>query len=111
MTNHVHLVFQVGKDDTLPAVMHWVSTTFVHQFNRVRSRCGHLWEGRYRSTIVEQESYFFRCMAYVDLNPVRAEMVATPDAYPWCGHAALRDEDRAVLDLHPLYCELGGSPR
>jgi hypothetical protein len=37
-------------------------------------------------------------------------MVATPDAYPWCGHAALRAEDRAVLDLHPLYCELCGSP-
>jgi len=78
MTNHVHLLFQVGKDDTLPKVMHWLSTKFVRHFNRGKKRCGHLWQGRYRSTIVEQASYFFRCMAYIDLNPVRAGIVPTP---------------------------------
>ena len=58
--------------------------------NRARGRVGHLWQGRFRSTLVEQDTYFLRCMTYVDLNPVRAGIVATPAEYPWSGHAALR---------------------
>ena len=107
MTNHVHLLFQVGHDDTLPKVMHWLSTTFVRRFNKATGRRGHLWEGRYRSSIIEQSSYFFRCMAYVDLNPVRARIVASPRDYRWCGHRALSVEDTSVLDVHDLYLGLG----
>ena len=72
---------------------------------------GHLWEGRYRSTLVEAPSYLLRCMAYVDLNPVRAGIVDGPEDYPWSGHRALRAEDAAVLDLAPAYLELGANPR
>jgi len=107
MTNHVHLVFKAGQDDTLSAAMHWISSTFSRRFNRLRGRHGHLWEGRFRSTIVEENSYFFRCMAYVDLNPVRAKMAATPLEYRWNGHRALRGEDRSVLDFHTLYLDGG----
>jgi len=107
MTNHVHLLLQVGQDETLPQVMHWLSTTFVRRFNPATSRYGHLWEGRYRSAIIEQSFYFLRCMAYVDLNPVRARIVASPADYPWCGHRALAAEDTGILDLNELYLELG----
>jgi putative transposase len=107
MTNHVHLFFQVGCADTLSTAMHWLSTTFVGRFNRARGRVGHLWQGRFRSTIIERDTYFLRCMTYVDLNPVRAGLVATPAEYPWSGHAALRAEDPERLDLHPLYLGLG----
>ena len=108
MTNHVHLLFQVGHADTLPEVMHWLSTSFVRRFNKATSRCGHLWQGRYRSTIIEQATYLLRCMAYVDLNPVRAAMVAAAGDYPWCGHRALSRGGEGVLDLHELYLDLGG---
>ncbi|MFH1732055.1 MAG: transposase [Planctomycetota bacterium] len=107
MTNHVHLLCKVGRGDTLSAAMHWISSTFARRFNRLTSRWGHLWEGRFRSTIIEENSYFFRCMAYLDLNPVRAKMAVTPLEYRWCGHRALRDEDTAALDLHPLYLDCG----
>ena len=107
MTNHVHLLFEVGADDTLSKAMHWIANTFSRRFNRGRGRNGHLWEGRFRSTIVEAPSYLVRCMAYVDLNPVRAGMVECPEAYRWSGHAALRAEDRGELDLHPLYLDGG----
>jgi len=107
MTNHVHLLFEAGRDDALPKAMHWVGTTFVREFNKAEGRKGHLWEGRYRSTIVEDSTYFFRAMAYVDLNPVRAGIVAVPGDYLWSGHQALRDEDGETLALHPLYVELG----
>jgi len=107
MTNHVHLLFKVGRDDTLSAAMHWISSTFARRFNKLTGRWGHLWEGRFRSTIIEEHSYFFRCMAYLDLNPVRARMSVTPLEYRWCGHRALRDEDAAVLDFHTLYLDGG----
>jgi putative transposase len=110
LTNHVHLCLQVGLADTLSRAMHWLSTTFIGRFNRERGRVGHLWQGRFRSTLVEQETYFLRCMTYVDLNPVRAGLVTTPAEYPWSGHAALRAEDTEQLDLHPLYLELGPDP-
>jgi REP element-mobilizing transposase RayT len=52
-------------------------TTFVGRFNRARRRVGHLWQGRFRSTIIEQDTYFFRCMTYVDLNRLRAGRVVS----------------------------------
>ena len=110
MTNHVHLLFEVGRDDTLSKAMHWLSTTFTHRFNWLTGRNGHVWEGRFRSTIIEAASYFFRCMAYVDLNPVRAGLAPTALDHRWCGHAALRAEDPNVLDFHPLYLECGRDP-
>jgi len=107
MTNHVHLFFKVEWADTLSKAMHWIANSFSRRFNKASGRHGHLWEGRFRSTIVEAASYFFRCMAYLDLNPVRAGIAATPLGYRWCGHRAVRDEDLRELDFHPLYLEGG----
>jgi putative transposase len=107
MTNHVHLLFQAGKGDTLSEAMHWIANSFSRRFNRATGRNGHLWEGRFRSTIIEASSCFFRCMAYVDLNPVRAGLAVAPLGYRWSAHRALRDEDASVLDFHPLYLEVG----
>jgi len=107
MTNHVHLLFEVKHDDTLSKAMHWIGNTFSRSFNKSSGRQGHLWEGRFRSTIVEHESYFFRCMAYMDLNPVRAGIAYAPAEYNWCGHRALKKEDRLELDFHRLYLEMG----
>jgi putative transposase len=107
MTNHVHLLFAVGRDDTLPKTMHWIGNTFSRRFNKATGRHGHLWEGRYRSTLVEDASYFFRCMAYVDLNPVRAGMVAAPLDYRWSSHRAVQKEDSRDVDFHRLYLDSG----
>lgn len=107
MTNHLHLFFRVAGADTLSKAMHWIANTFSRRFNKASGRHGHLWEGRFRSTLVEAASYFYRCMAYLDLNPVRAGMAPTPLGYRWCGHRALRDEDHQELDFHPSYLEAG----
>jgi putative transposase len=110
MTNHVHLLFKVGCDDTLSKAMHWLNTSFVRRFNKATERKGHLWEGRFRSTLIEQDTAFLRCMAYVDLNPVRAGMVAAIPDYPWNPHAARRAEDPERIALHEVYLELGADP-
>ena len=107
MTNHVHLLFKVGCAETLSKSMHWLGTSFTRRFNKATGRHGHVWEGRFRSTLIEEASYFLRCMAYVDLNPVRAGMVGDSGDYPWSGHSALRAGDATVLDLSPLYLALG----
>jgi len=108
MTNHVHLLFKVGSADTLSEAMHWLSTSFTRRFNKASGRNGHVWEGRFRSTIIEAESCLFRCLAYVALNPVRAGMVANPLDYPWSAHRAVCEEDAARVDLSPEYLECGG---
>ncbi|MFO7898433.1 MAG: transposase [Planctomycetota bacterium] len=107
MTNHVHLLFEVPADDTLSRFMHRLQSTFSNRFNRARGRKGHLWEGRFVSTVVEASSYFLRCMAYVDLNPARAGMVTRPGEYRWSGHRYLTDENESIITLHPLYLALG----
>ncbi len=110
MTNHVHLLFAVPQEDTLSRAMHWIAHTFSRRFNRLSGRHGHLWENRFQSTIIEEETYFLRCMTYLDLNPVRAGMVSSPLDHKWCGHRALRAEDQTELDFHPSYLSLGSEP-
>ncbi|MFH1732895.1 MAG: transposase [Planctomycetota bacterium] len=107
MTNHVHLLFDVPHDDVLPNFMHRVANTFSKRFNTMRQRKGHLWEGRYLSTLVEPQSYFLRCMAYLDLNPVRARMVARPGDYRWSAYRDIAAENESTVTLHKTYLELG----
>jgi len=107
MTNHVHLLFRVKADDILSTFMHRLANIFAKRFNLIRGRKGHLWEGRFLSTIVEASSYFLRCMAYLDLNPVRAGMAQKPGDYQWCSHRHLANEDESVIDLHRVYLALG----
>ena len=111
MTNHVHLLFTVPMDTTLSRFMHRVANRFAKQFNRRRGRKGHLWEGRYRNCIVQAASYFPRTMAYIDLNPVRANMVTEPGDYAWSGHRYLAAEDESIIKLHRAYLELGDRPK
>ena len=110
MTNHVHLLFTVGADDVLSPFMHRLANVFAKRFNAMRGRKGHLWEGRFVSTVVEPQTYFFRCMAYIDLNPVRAGMADHPIEYAWCGHRHLAAEDQTIIRLHELYLQLGDDP-
>ena len=60
---------------------------YVRRFNDRHRRSGTLWEGRYKATIIESERYLIACMAYIELNPVRAGMVGLPGDYPWSSYA------------------------
>ena len=106
MTNHVHALFGVNADDVLSPLMRRLAGMFANRFNRIRGRKGHLWEGRFRSTIVEASTFFLECMAYIDLNPVRAGIVEQPQDYPWSGHRFLAEETEDLLNMHPIYLGL-----
>ena len=107
MTNHLHLLLQVSSDDLLSRFMHRLANVFAKRFNALRGRKGHLWEGRFRSTIVEPDSCILRCLAFIDLNPVRAGIVQQPAQYRWSSHNALAEEDETIISLHEVYVSLG----
>ena len=83
----------------------------MRNFNLRHARTGTLWEGRYRSTLIQAERHLLNCMAYMDLNPVRAGMVADPVDYRWSSHQHYvgRKTDK-LLTPHALYWELGNTP-
>lgn len=111
MSNHFHLLATPETENGIPQMMQAVGRRYVQQFNRRHGRTGTLWEGRYKSTLIQAERYLLACMVYLDLNPVRAFMVTDPAEYSWSSHAHYvgRASDR-LLTPHPLFWELGNTP-
>ena len=111
MSNHFHLLLTPQTADGLPQLMQAVGRSYVRYFNGIQQRTGTLWEGRYKSTVIQTERYLLACMAYIDLNPVRAGLVAQPGEYPWSsfGHYTGQRMDKFITP-HPLVWELGNTP-
>jgi len=111
MSNHFHLLVTPQTPDGLPKMMQAVGRSYVRYFNDSQQRSGTLWEGRYKSTVVQADRYFLACMAYIDLNPVRAGLTALPQDYPWSSHLHYTGarQDRLITP-HALYWELGNTP-
>ena len=111
MGNHFHLLATPQTLDGLPLMMQAVGRRYVRYFNDTQQRSGTLWEGRYKSTLIQAERYLLACMAYIDLNPVRAGLVAYPRDYPWSsfGHYTGQRIDRLITP-HALFWELGNTP-
>ena len=86
MTNHVHLLVTPSHADALSRLMRQLNQRYVQAINRAYRRSGTLWEGRFRSCLVESEAYMLACYRYIELNPVRATMVRDPHDYPWSSH-------------------------
>ena len=111
MGNHFHLLATPRIPEGLSQMMQSVGRRYVRHFNDAQSRTGTLWEGRYRSALIQTERYFLACMAYIDLNPVRAGMVAQAADYPWSSHGHyIGRQNEAWLTPHPMYWEMGNTP-
>jgi len=97
MSNHVHLLVKTGESVKLGMIMRRVLTGYALYFNRRYGRCGYLFQGRYKSTVCEEEGYLLRLVRYIHLNPYRARMVTTLkelDSYRWSGHRGLIGKER-----------------
>ncbi len=110
MTNHVHFIVTPRAEDGLSRTMKNAQQTYVRYFNRRYERTGGLFEGRYRSLVIDSERYWFTCMRYVELNPVRAGIVAKPEEYRWSSYRfhALGAVDDLIVP-HRMYTDLGNS--
>jgi len=81
---------------------------YVQYVNRTYKRSGTLWEGRFRSSIIEQQDYLFICQRYIEMNPVRADMVSHPGEYPWSSYQMNgQGKISELITPHPLYLDLG----
>jgi putative transposase len=108
MTNHVHLLVTPRRPEAIAAAMQSVGRRYVQHFNRWRGRTGTLWEGRYKAAVIETDEYLLACYRYIERNPVRAGMVATPEAYPWSSYGANAfGRPDPLVTPHRLYVRLG----
>lgn len=109
MTNHVHLLLTPSTDASLGALMKGLGQRYVQYVNRTYRRSGTLWEGRFRSCLLQQESYVLACSRYIELNPLRAGMVAHPAEYRWSSYRVnAQGEPFGWLTPQSLYLDLAG---
>ena len=108
MSNHVHLLLTPKRNNGTSHMMQSIGRRYVRYFNRKYRRTGTLWEGRFRSGLVQSERYFMQCQKYIELNPVRAGMVKDPAEYRWSSYQfhALGKEI-AMNTPHDVYLRLG----
>ncbi|WP_346837947.1 transposase [Microbulbifer sp. SAOS-129_SWC] len=112
MTNHVHLLVTPRQEEAVARMMQALGRMYVRYFNRAYRRSGTLWEGRYKSCLVQSEDYLLQCYRYIELNPVRANMVADPAEYYWSSYASnALGKKSSLLTPHPEYLRLGRYPK
>jgi putative transposase len=108
MTNHVHLLLSTGGRTGPSVLMRRLGQHYVQYFNRRHGRSGTLWEGRFRTCLVDSQRYLLVCQRYIELNPVRARMVETPEDYPWSSYRANAfGTDDPLVTPHLVYTSLG----
>ncbi len=112
MRNHFHLLVTPLEPTALERAMHRIDFQYARYVNDRYERTGSAFEGRYRCVGVDTERYWFSCMRYVELNPVRAGLVADPGAFAWSSYRrhAYGEVDPLVTP-HPLYLALGHTPK
>jgi putative transposase len=106
MTNHVHLLITPQKEESLAKALQMIGRYYVQYFNFTYQRTGTLFEGRYKATLIDSEHYLLSCYRYIELNPVRAAMVAHPSEYPWSSYAVNAlgaNDERTLLVPHNEY--------
>ena len=111
MDNHVHLLLTPGEGRALSRLMQRLGTWYAGWFNHRHGRTGALWEGRFRSSLLETDAYLLTCMRYIENNPVRAGMVERAEDYRWSSsrHHVGAAVDPLITD-HSLYWGMGNTP-
>ncbi|MGQ0545821.1 MAG: transposase [Betaproteobacteria bacterium] len=111
MTNHVHLLVTPGAPGSVGAMLQDIGRRYVRVINAIHGRTGTLWEGRFKSSLVDTERYLLTCHRYIELNPVRAGLAAHPSAYPWSSHANyVSGKPNDLINEHAAYLGLGATP-
>lgn len=112
MTNHVHILATPQEQGGISRVMQTVGRHYVRYFNKVYQRSGTLWEGRFKSCVVDAENYLLICQRYIELNPIRANMVDDPVDYPWSSYRCNGlGKPSKLWKPHEVYLRLGKSER
>jgi len=112
MTNHVHLLATGNAKGSISSMMQDIGRRYAQYVNSAYERTGTLYEGRFKSSLVETSGYFLACMRYIELNPVRAGLVRTPGEHPWSSFGQnASGEPTGLVKPHSEYLQLGSDPR
>jgi putative transposase len=109
MTNHVHLLVTPDALGAMSSMMQGIGRRYVAEFNVRHGRTGTLWEGRFKSCLVDSEGYVLACYRYIEMNPVRAGIVSDPSEYAWSSHAANLGNPSILVRPHDAYLALGAT--
>ena len=106
--NHTHLQMEIGKKVSVSEIMQRINGEFASWYNYKHKRKGHFWQGRFKSTLIEDEDYFLRCGIYIDLNAVRAGLAKHPQQWKYSStRFCIEGESNKVVDISPVYLSLG----
>ena len=112
MPDHVHILATPGNTNSISRTTQSIGRNYVQYFNECYGGSGTLWEGRYRSTVIESKQYLLACSRYIELNPVRNGLVSKPADYHWSSYAhnALGKVDE-MITAHKEYLQLGSDDK
>ncbi|WP_224962177.1 transposase [Geomonas subterranea] len=103
MPNHFHFLINPGKAQTLGKFMQWLLTSHVRRYHQHYGTCGHVWQGRYKSFIVQEDDHLLTVMRYIEGNPVRANLVKSSKNWKWSSHVErLGRQPRNIIDDAPI---------
>jgi len=110
MTNHVHLLVTPMQDFGVSHMMQALGQRFVTYINKTYHLSGTLWDGRYKSSLVDSDQYLLNCMRYIELNPVRASLVEHPEDYRWSSYLFnAQQSQHDFIEAHPGYRNLAAA--
>lgn len=111
MGNTIHLLVKTAEDGALSKAMEFVTREYAKYFNAKYNSAGHVFQGRFKSFTVQDEEFYFPCSRYIDMNPVKAQLVGDVKDYEWSGYKtlALGEKGHIQLEKHALYEKLGQS--
>ena len=110
MTNHVHLLVTPTESQSISRAMKRLNERYAIHFNKKYARTGSVWEGRFKSSVIDSDAYLLCCQRYIELNPVRAGMATHPGDYPWSSYKTNAWGERCdLLTPHGLYMSMGRS--
>lgn len=111
MTNHVHLLVPPTDHSGVSSLMQHVGRSYVRRFNDRYSRTGTLFEGRFRSCVVQDAEYLLNCLCYIELNPVRSDLTEQPGDYAWSSYRSHAYGVQMHMQTpHDLYLALASGP-
>jgi len=112
MPNHFHFMIEPTIEGSLPRIIMRLTLAYSSYFNKKYRGVGHVWQGRYKSSLIDKENYFIWCGLYIELNPVRAGLAAEPKDWCWSSYRfyAFGEADplmEGLIDVDPYYLEIG----
>jgi len=108
MTNHIHILATPTDKQGVGRMMQSVGRHYVPYINHTYGTSGSIWEGRYKANLVQEDDYLLQCMRYIELNPVRVNMVRSPSQYRWSSYRCNgQGKGDPLVEAHPVYLSLG----